>query len=174
MRFNSRKRSATDKGKILGKAQIGELFVRERALRLPSPLPGKWRIMISEKSLRQLITILTALFLFALCISLLSQLLQSRGSHLVEQNRLSILHTQLAAQNIIASLSTDVGNGQTVRPLTAELLSQSLVAGALAEDRVFVLVDNFGVILASAPSPTKLSGQRITDVLGPKFITDTD
>ena len=174
MRFNSRKRSATDKGKILGKAQIGELFVRERALRLPSPLPGKWRIMISEKSLRQLITILTALFLLALCISLLSQLLQSRGSHLVEQNRLSILHTQLAAQNIIVSLSTDVGNGQTVRPLTAELLSQSLVAGALAEDRVFVLVDNFGVILASAPSPTKLSGQRITDVLGPKFITDTD
>jgi two-component system cell cycle sensor histidine kinase PleC len=174
MRFNSRGRSATDKGKILGKAQIGELFFRERALRLPSPLPGKWRIMISEKSLRRLITILTALFLLALCISLLSQLLQSRSSHLVEQNRLSILHTQLAAQNIIATLSADVGNGQTVRPLTAELLSQSLVAGALAEDRVFALVDNFGVILASAPSHTKLSGQRITDILGPKFITDTD
>ena len=174
MRFNSRGRSATDKGKILGKAQIGELFFRERALRLPSPLPGKWRIMISERSLRRLITILTALFLLALCISLLSQLLQSRSSHLVEQNRLSILHTQLAAQNIIATLSADVGNGQTVRPLTAELLSQSLVAGALAEDRVFALVDNFGVILASAPSHTKLSGQRITDILGPKFITDTD
>ena len=174
MRFNSRGRSATDKGKILGKAQIGELFFRERALRLPSPLPGKWRIMISERSLRRLITILTALFLLALCISLLSQLLQSRSSHLVEQNRLSILHTQLAAQNIIATLSSDVGNGQTVRPLTAELLSQSLVAGALAEDRVFALVDNFGVILASAPSHTKLSGQRIIDILGPKFITDTD
>jgi two-component system, cell cycle sensor histidine kinase PleC len=174
MRFNSRGRSATDKGKILGKAQIGELFFRERALRLPSPLPGKWRIMISERSLRRLITILTALFLLALCISLLSQLLQSRSSHLVEQNRLSILHAQIAAQNIIAKLSADVGNGQTVRPLTAELLSQSLVAGALAEDRVFALVDNFGVILASAPSHTKLSGQRITDILGPKFITDTD
>ncbi len=158
----------------MGKAQIGELFVRERALRLPSPLPGKWRIMISEKSLRRLITILTALFLFALCVSLLSQLLQSRSSHLVEQNRLSILHTQLAAQNIIATLSADVASGQTVRPLTAEFLSQSLVAGALAEDRVFALVDNFGVILASAPSYTKLSGQRITDILGPQFITDTD
>ena len=112
MRFNSRMRSATDKGKILGKAQIGELFFRERALRLPSPLPGKWRIMISEKSLRRLITILTALFLFALCISLLSQLLQSRGSHLVEQNRLSILHAELAAQNIVASLAADVATGK--------------------------------------------------------------
>jgi two-component system cell cycle sensor histidine kinase PleC len=174
MRFNGRRRSATDKGKILGKAQIGELFFRERALCLPSPLPGKWRIMISERSLRRLITILTALFLLALCISLFSQLLQSRASHLVEQNRLSILHAELATQNIVAKLAADVANGQTVRPLTEELLSQSLVAGALAEDRVFALVDNFGQILASAPLHTKLSGQKITDVLGPRFITDTD
>ena len=101
-------------------------------------------------------------------------MLQSRSSHLVEQNRLSILHAQLAAQNIIAALAADVANGQTVRPLTAELLAQSLVAGALAEDRVFALVDNFGQILASAPAPAKLSGQKITDVLGPQFITDTD
>ena len=143
-------------------------------MRLPSPLPGRWRIMISEKSLRRLITILTVLFLVALCISLLSQLMESRSSHLVEQNRLSILHTELATQKIIASLSEDVANGQTVRPLTAEFLSQSLVAGALAEDRVFALVDNFGQIIASAPAYTKLSGQKIADILGPQFITDTD
>ena len=143
-------------------------------MRLPSPLPGRWRIMISEKSLRRLITILTVLFLVALCISLLSQLMESRSSHLVEQNRLSILHAELATQKIIASLSEDVANGQTVRPLTAEFLSQSLVAGALAEDRVFALVDNFGQIIASAPAYTKLSGQKIADILGPQFITDTD
>ena len=143
-------------------------------MRLPAPLPSRWRIMISERSLRRLITILTVLFLAALCISLLSQLLESRSSHLVEQNRLSILHTEIATQKIIAALSEDVATGQTVRPLTAEFLSKSLVAGALAEDRVFTLVDNFGVILASAPGYTKLTGQKITDVLGPQFITDTD
>ena len=143
-------------------------------MRLPAPLPGRWRIMISERSLRRLITILTVLFLAALCISLLSQLLESRSSHLVEQNRLSILHTEIATQKIIAALSEDVAIGQTVRPLTAEFLSKSLVAGALAEDRVFTLVDNFGVILASAPGYTKLTGQKITDILGPQFITDTD
>ena len=158
----------------MGKAQIGELFFKERALRLPSPLPGKWRIMISEKSLRRLITILTALFLFALCVSLLSQLLQSRSSHLTEQNRLSILHAELATLNIVATLSADVANGQTVRPLTAEFLSQSLDAGALAEDRIFVLVDNFGRILASAPATSQLAGHKITDILGPQFITDMD
>ena len=110
----------------MGKAQIGELFFRERALRLPSPLPGRWRITISEKSLRRLIMVLTALFLLALCISLAAQLLQSRSSHLVEQNRLSILHAELATQKIVAALAADVANGQTVRPLTAELLAQSL------------------------------------------------
>ncbi len=158
----------------MGKAQIGELFFRERALRLPSPLPGRWRITISEKSLRRLIMVLTALFLLALCISLTAQLLQSRSSHLVEQNRLSILQAELATQKIVAALAADVANGQTVRPLTAELLAQSLAAGAVAEDRVFALVDNFGQIIASAPAPAKLAGRKITDVLGPQFITDTD
>ncbi|MEQ1523709.1 MAG: histidine kinase dimerization/phospho-acceptor domain-containing protein, partial [Aestuariivirga sp.] len=143
-------------------------------MRLPSPLPGRWRITISEKSLRRLIMVLTALFLLALCISLTAQLLQSRSSHLAEQNRLSILQAELVTQKIVAALAADVANGHTVRPLTAELLAQSLVAGAVAEDRVFALVDNFGQIIASAPSPAKLAGRKITDVLGPQFITDTD
>ena len=64
--------------------------------------------------------------------------------------------------------------GKPARPQRAELLAQSLVAGAVAEDRVFALVDNFGQIIASAPSPAKLSGRKITDVLGPESITDTD
>ena len=158
----------------MGKAHIGELFFRERALRLPSPLPGKWRITISERSLRRLITILTALFLLALCISMLAQLLQSRSGHLAEQNRLSILQAEIATGKIVAALAADVAKGQTVRPLTAQLLSQSLVPGALAEDRVFVLVDNFGQILATVPARGDLAGRKITDILGPRFITDTD
>ena len=116
----------------MGKAHIGELFFKERAIRLPSPLPGKWRITISERSLRRLITALTATFLLALCVSMFAQLLQSRGSHLVEQNRLSILYAELTTQKIVAALASDVADGQTVRPLTVELLSQSLVIGALA------------------------------------------
>lgn len=158
----------------MGKAHIGELFFRERALRLPSPLPGKWRITISERSLRRLITALTALFLLALCISMLAQLLQSRSSHLAEQNRLSILQAEIATEKIVAALSADVAKGQTVRPLTAQLLSQSLLPGAMAEDRVFALVDNFGQILAVAPARADLAGRKITDILGPRFITDTD
>ena len=158
----------------MGKAQIGELFFRERALRLPSKLPEKWRILISEKSLRRTITILTCLFILALTVSLLSQLMLSRSSHLAEQNRLSVLHAQATAQSIVAALSSDVANGETVRPMNGDLLAQSLPDDALAEDRVFALVDNFGLVLASVPASSNLTGQKITDVLGPQFITETD
>ena len=158
----------------MGKAQIGELFFRERALRIPSPLPEKWRILISEKSLRRIITILTGLFILALCVSLLSQLMLSRNSHLEEQNRLSVLHAQITTQNIINALSADVVAGKTVRPLSAELLVSSLAEGALAEDRSFALVDNMGLVLASEPISAGLSAKKITDVLGPQFITETD
>jgi two-component system, cell cycle sensor histidine kinase PleC len=158
----------------LGKAQIGELFFRERALRIPSPLPEKWRILISEKSLRRIITILTGLFILALCVSLLSQLMLSRNSHLEDQNRLSVLHAQITTQNIINALSADVAAGKTVRPLSAELLVSSLAEDALAEDRSFALVDNMGLVLASEPISAGLSAKKITDVLGPQFITETD
>ena len=158
----------------MGKAQIGELFFRERALRIPSPLPEKWRILISEKSLRRIITILTGLFILALCVSLLSQLMLSRNSHLEEQNRLSVLHAQITTQNIINALSADVVAGKTVRPLSTELLVSSLAEGALAEDRSFALVDNMGLVLASEPISAGLSAKKITDVLGPQFITETD
>ncbi len=166
--------TATNKGIILGKAHIGELFFRERALRLPSPLPEKWRILISEKSLRRIIIILTVIFLVALSVSLLSQLMLSRNSHLEEQNRLSVLHAQITTQNIVNALAADVAAGQTVRPLNEELLLTSLAEEALAEDRSFALVDNLGSVLASAPVTAGLGGKKITNVLGPQFITETD
>ncbi len=164
----------TEKVGTLGKTQIGELFFRERMLRLPSPLPERWRILISEAALRRIITGLTAIFLVALCVSLFSQLLQSRYSHLTEQNRISVLHVQLAAQNIINSLSSDLVSGQTVRPLNGDLLVRSLGENALADKRVFALVDNFGLVIASAPTTSQLEGKRITDLLGTKFATKAD
>ena len=71
----------------MGKAQIGALFVKDRSLRLPSPFPERWRIVISEKSLRLLITALIAAFLATLGTALVLQLAQSRTHHLDEENR---------------------------------------------------------------------------------------
>ena len=53
-------------GKRLGKTHIGELFFKERVLKLPSPWPGRFRVTIAERHLRLLITSLIVLFLLML------------------------------------------------------------------------------------------------------------
>jgi hypothetical protein len=71
-------RGSGEKG--LGKTHIGELFFKERVLRLPSPWPARIRITITERHLRLLISVIIVLFLVALGSSLLMQLADSRTS----------------------------------------------------------------------------------------------
>ena len=47
---------AGSREKGLGKTHIGELFFKERVLRLPSPWPARIRITITERHLRLMIT----------------------------------------------------------------------------------------------------------------------
>ena len=54
-------RGSREKG--LGKTHIGELFFKERVLSLPSPWPARFRITITERHLRLLITGMIVLFL---------------------------------------------------------------------------------------------------------------
>ncbi|MFM8747576.1 MAG: hypothetical protein ACKOED_13080, partial [Aestuariivirga sp.] len=79
------------RGKQLGKTHIGELFVKERVLKLPSPWPQRFRLAISERRLRLLITSLIVLFLLMMGGTLLMQLTQSRVAHIAEQNQLSTI-----------------------------------------------------------------------------------
>ena len=88
----------------MGKTNIGELFFKERTLRLPSPWPARLKLAISERHLRLLITGLIILFLVVLGSALFLQLLQNKASHIAEQNRLSALYAQVAAQGIEISL----------------------------------------------------------------------
>ncbi len=85
---------------VLGKTHIGELFFKERTLKLPSPLPQRFQFSISEKSLRLLITVLTVLFLMSLGASLFIQLMQSRIDHLFEQNRITALDADVVALGV--------------------------------------------------------------------------
>ena len=70
------------RGLGVGKTNIGELFFKERSLRLPSPWPERLKLAISERHLRLLITALIILFLVVLGAALFLQLLQSRSSHI--------------------------------------------------------------------------------------------
>ena len=157
----------------MGKTQIGELFFRERSLRLPSLLPQRLRVAISEKSLRLLITALIVLFLLSLGASLGLQLMQSRATHLSEQNRLSSLHGRIAAQGIRMAYETPLASGHTAPPMTSELLKQVLPPDAFTETRIFAVTDASGKFVASQPPEARLDGQSITSVLSPQFVTDT-
>jgi two-component system, cell cycle sensor histidine kinase PleC len=150
----------------LGKIGVGELFLKERALRLPAPLPGTWRIMISESHLRRLITALTGLFIAALTISLLSQLLQSHSAHVADSNRLTLLHVDIASRNVMAAFNADATEGKTNRPIDAKLLADSLSSGALDENRAAVITDADGIVIASAPEGRYAVGSRIADAMG--------
>ena len=159
-------------GKRLGKTHIGELFFKERVLKLPSPWPGRFRITIAERHLRLLITSLIVLFLLMLGSSLLVQLTDSRTTHVAEQNRLSALHGQLVAQHFKADMAAAQAAGRTPPVLSSDYLSALLPADALAEARIFAVASSTGEIAASVPASEKLDGQLITSVLSPSFITE--
>ncbi|MBM3520744.1 MAG: PAS domain-containing sensor histidine kinase, partial [Alphaproteobacteria bacterium] len=151
----------------MGKTQIGELFFRERLLRLPLPLSRQIRIAISERWLRFIITALIALFLLALGTSLAIQLVQSRTSHLFEQNRLSALYGEAVADKL--RLTYAAGEASVSE---AGALARLLPPGAAAEARVFAVADASGRIIASEPITADLNDKLITAVLTPHFVTE--
>ncbi len=156
----------------MGKTQIGELFLKDRVLRLPSPWPERFRVAISERHLRLLITSLIVLFLLVLGSALLIQLMDSRSLHLAEQNRLSSLHGQLAAQRIKTDFAQAAAGGHTAPVLNTDYLRSILPPDALLEKRVFAVAESLGKISASLPLAEELNGLLITSVLSPNFVTD--
>ncbi len=167
-----RRGTAGFQGKRLGKTHIGELFFKERVLRVPSPWPGRFRIAIAERHLRLLITSLIVLFLLMLGSSLLVQLTDSRVTHVAEQNRLSALHGQLVAQRIKADFAASQGADRTPPALSSAYLLSLLPADATAEERIFAVAKSTGEIAASAPATEQLDGKLITSVLSPSFVTE--
>lgn len=158
----------------MGKTNIGELFFKERTLRLPSPWPERLKLAISERHLRLLITALIVLFLVVLGSALLLQLLQNRASHIAEQNSLSSLYAKVTAQGIEISFAQAEQSQLTTPPLNSATLLQMLPPGSLSEARVFAVTDSTGRIVASQPQSAGLDGLQITSVLSPSFVTDLD
>jgi two-component system cell cycle sensor histidine kinase PleC len=156
----------------VGKAQLGELFFRERVLRLPLPLPEWARVAISERALRILITILISLFLVTLATALFLQLTQSRKTHLIGQNRETMLYARAAADHIRQAIRGRVDGGFTAMNLTRDDLGEALLPEASEEGRVFAIVDASGIITAAVPDAS-LAGRPIADLLSPRFVTET-
>jgi two-component system, cell cycle sensor histidine kinase PleC len=143
----------------LEKAQIKELFFRDKAMRLP------WfngaGLRVSERALRILITCLASAFLLALATALGVQLFDSRASHFRERGEAVVLHADRTAQAIQLQLVNDVIAGNTLQPLSPALLGETLSGHAGDPDLVFILADSNGAIVASAPETVRLTGTSI-------------
>ena len=158
----------------MGKTQISELFFRERVIRLPSPWPARLRIAITERHLRLLITGLIALFLLVLGTALLIQLMDSKTTHVAEQNRLSSLYGQVTAQRVRSDFISIRAAGKSEPKLNSDYLGNILAGDALAEQRIFAVASSSGQIVASQPAAAGLDGKFITNVLSPRFVTEAE
>lgn len=158
---------------LLSKLDVAELFLKERALRIPSPLPSRWHISISEAWLRRLITALTVVFMCALAVSLLNQLMQSRRQYGEEAQQLTRLHAEVTAQRLVASVQEAIAAGQTVSAIDTERLHEALTRGGLDASRRFVVVDASGSVLAAEPADSIPAGTTMEMLLGNAMLVDS-
>jgi two-component system, cell cycle sensor histidine kinase PleC len=154
----------------LPKAQLLELFGRERALKLPLAIHGLSVIKISETALRNLITVLIVLFLVTLGTALTLQLLVSRDHHLNVHNRQSVMHLKIAASELSAILGAGLAAGASHRVPDSEDLAAVLLPHAVEAGRIFAIMDGSGRIRATAPADSWLAGKRLAEIFGPDFL----
>ncbi len=140
----------------MAKAHIGELFAKERAVRLPFLAKDWARIVISERVLRGLVTALIVVFLIAFGFSVGAQLVDNRDEIFEDQRTTSALIADLVASRLRTSLGSELESTRIPRPLTPEDITRQLNEGAFADGRFYALADNKDVIRTTAPARDSL------------------
>ncbi len=148
------------------KAHIRELFLKERALRLPVPFPGHGGFKVSETALRRLVTVMTVLFLVTLAAAIASQLLESRDRQMTDGAALTLLQADLTAQRLRQEAQIGASENRTLAMFSTAELAKALSANAQKDGRRFLVVDSDGKITAAVPDDNKLVGRNAADVLG--------
>ena len=116
------------------------------------------QISISEKGLRNLITILIALFLISLGAALMLQLFISRNSHISEHNRVTLLQGELTALKLRDALADGPEN-------LDRLLARAAGADGTKDGRLMALADGQGNVVASLPIIDNIKGKALTEII---------
>ena len=156
------------------KAHIRELFLKERSLRLPLPIPGLKNIAVSETSLRRLVTVMTVLFLLTLAAAIASQLLESRDQQLQDASALTTVHADLATHRLRETAQLAATEGRTGFTFGTTELAAALAPQAARNDRRFLLVDAAGKITAAVPDSPNTVGQNAADILGASYFASAE
>jgi two-component system, cell cycle sensor histidine kinase PleC len=158
----------------LQKAQIRELFLKERALRLPLPFGGRGGFLVSEKALRGLVTVMTILFLLTLAAAIASKLFEGRERQLDSENALTLLHADLATVRLRELAQISVSEGRTTTAFTTPDLLKVLTPTSTKSGRRFLLVDAGGRITAIVPETPDLLGKNAVDYLSANYLAATE
>ena len=151
---------------VLAKVQLGQLYFKERALRLPdTALPVKTPA-VSERTLRRLILGLILIFLICLGTGTTANLVGNRIATIDEQARVSALYADLVARGLEVRLGDGAANGGIPRIPTDSDLAASLPEGAEATGRGYVITDHASYIRATSKSAIPYAGLPLGDVLG--------
>jgi two-component system cell cycle sensor histidine kinase PleC len=158
----------------VARTHLGELFFKERMLRLPLATSRWSGIAISERVLRNLITLLIGLFLVSLGGALIFQLSVSRNAHIEEHNKLSLLYAQLAAAHLKSVLARDIVSGAAHRIPLQEDIEAAIPPSLRPEGRIFALTDASGLVRATLPAQSDLVGRQLYEILSPgEFVPGT-
>lgn len=150
------------------KARITDLFLQERALKLP--LPGPFSISLTERLLRRVVTILTLLFLAVLAIAIPSQLLENRARHLDDTARLMALRADSVALSLKSKIIAEQATNNSA--LNAANLKLALGNAPLDLDHSYFLIDGTGTVLASLPESNGLLQKPISDLVDASLFTE--
>jgi two-component system, cell cycle sensor histidine kinase PleC len=155
----------------LQKAQIRELFLKERALRLPLPFPGHEGFKVSESALRRLVTVMTVLFLITLAAAIASQLIEGRDRQMADGTDLTLLQADLAAERLREQVQTSISENSTLTSIGTNELTSVLSATAQKAGRRFLIVESGGKITAAVPDDDRLVGRNAADLLGASYFS---
>ncbi len=147
----------------MSKAQLEGLFARDRGLRLP--LSSRWTTFtVSERLLRNLVTVLIFLFMVSLGTALVLQLANNRKSHISNHNKTSMLYLQIAASQLSTTLSGGIGGVSLIKADEFELKS-ALPRDALSNGRAYLITDAKGKVLTSYPERKEWNGRLVAEFL---------
>ncbi len=149
----------------MAKAQLGELFAKDRSLRVQFAGQFINNFALKEQTLRQLITCLICIYIFFLAGAILIQSTSNYSESIEEGRRLSALHADLAANSLRQKLAADLQRNSTPRILMDDDLQKVLADQATAEGRTFLALDAKGLIRATVPEKPNLRNRRLVEVV---------
>lgn len=154
-----------ERGISVAKAQLGELFAKDRSLKLNFGGQFWSKFALREQTLRRWIVGLICVFIVFLAGALLISSTSNYSESLESGKRSSALHADLAASSLRQRLEKDLQRNSTPRILLNDDLERALAAGATDRGRVFFALDATGHISAAVPDRPNLVGRRLVEVV---------